>query len=59
MLKEKEPLYRKVNTRARGVHHDFGGDYKNDRNTKAENENEQVKARSAPEKATHEVAFLL
>jgi hypothetical protein len=44
MLKEKEPLYRKVNTRARGVRHNFGGDYSNDRNTKAEKE--QVKARS-------------
>jgi hypothetical protein len=27
----KKPLYRKVNTRARGVHHDFGGDFKNSR----------------------------
>ena len=24
----KEPLYRKVNTRARGVHHDSGGEYR-------------------------------
>lgn len=24
----KEPLYRKVNTRARGVHHDTGGEYR-------------------------------
>jgi hypothetical protein len=30
----KEPLYRKVNTTARGVHHDFGSDFRHDRNTK-------------------------
>lgn len=36
MNKMKEPLFRKVNTRARNVHHDFGGDYRHDRNTKAE-----------------------
>ncbi len=30
----KKPLYRKVNTRARGVHHNFGGDYRNSRNKK-------------------------
>ncbi|TBW58107.1 hypothetical protein EZI54_04420 [Marinobacter halodurans] len=28
----KKPLYRKVNTKARGVHHLHGGDYKNSRN---------------------------
>lgn len=28
----KKPLYRKVNTKARGVHHRRGGDYKNTRN---------------------------
>jgi len=28
----KKLLYRKVNTRARGVHHSHGGDYKNTRN---------------------------
>jgi hypothetical protein len=27
----KKPLYRKVNTKARGVHHNFGGDFKNAR----------------------------
>lgn len=32
--KTKDPLYRKVNTRARGVHHHFGGDYRHERNTK-------------------------
>ena len=31
----KKPLYRKVNTRARGVRHRFGGDYRHVRNTKA------------------------
>ncbi|MGJ7528404.1 hypothetical protein [Variovorax sp. GB1P17] len=31
---QKEPLYRKVNTKARNVHHDVGGDYRHDRNTK-------------------------
>lgn len=28
----KKPLYRKVNTKARGVHHLHGGDYRNTRN---------------------------
>jgi len=32
---QKEPLYRKVNTVARNVRHDFGGDARNERNTKA------------------------
>ena len=32
----KEPLYRKVNTRARNVHHNFGGDFKYSRNKKQE-----------------------
>jgi hypothetical protein len=32
--KRKEPLYRKVNTRARGVHHKFGGDFRNERRSK-------------------------
>jgi len=31
MKHQKQPLYRKVNTRARGVHHRFGGDYAHDR----------------------------
>lgn len=30
----KKPLYRKVNTLARGVHHNFGGEYRHDRKTK-------------------------
>lgn len=33
---KKEPLYRKVNTRARNVHHNFGGDFKYSRNKKQE-----------------------
>ena len=27
-MQRKEPLYRRVNTRARGVHHDHGGEYR-------------------------------
>ncbi len=42
MNREKKPLYRKVNTRARGVHHNFGGDYKHSRNKKRDSL-EQVK----------------
>ena len=33
-MRRKEPLYRKVNTKARGVHHGFGGKASRDRNTK-------------------------
>jgi hypothetical protein len=33
---QKEPLYRKVNTRARNVNHNFGGDFKYSRNKKQE-----------------------
>ena len=36
MKKEVKPLYRKVNTKARGVRHDFGGDFKNARNKKGD-----------------------
>ena len=36
MDREKPKLYRKVNTKAKGVHHDFGGDFKNSRNSKKE-----------------------
>ena len=32
-----EPLFRKVNTRARGVHHRFGGDFAGERHAKAMN----------------------
>ena len=42
MNREKKPLYRKVNTRARGVRHNFGGDFKYSRNTKGDSP-EQVK----------------
>lgn len=34
MDKEKSKLYRKVNTKARGVHHNFGGDFKHSSNQK-------------------------
>ncbi len=36
MNKTKPKLYRKVNTKARGVHHHFGGDFKHSRNKKRE-----------------------
>ena len=36
MKRDKEPLYRKVNTKARHCHHQFGSDAKYDRNTKKE-----------------------
>ncbi|MBD1398875.1 hypothetical protein H9Q13_17025 [Pontibacter sp. JH31] len=42
MNKDKKPLYRKVNTRARGVRHNFGGDFKYSKNKKRETI-EQVK----------------
>lgn len=36
MNKEKPKLYRKVNTKTKGVRHDFGGDFKYSRNKKKE-----------------------
>jgi hypothetical protein len=33
---QKRPLFRKVNTKARNVHHNFGGDYKYSKNKKQE-----------------------
>lgn len=36
MKRDKKPLYRKVNTRARGVQHNVGGDFKYSRNKKRE-----------------------
>jgi hypothetical protein len=36
MNKEKSKLFRKVNTKAFNVHHNFGGDYKNTRHSKKE-----------------------
>ena len=40
----KKPLYRKVNTKATNVHHNFGGDFKYSRNKKPETP-EQVKGK--------------
>lgn len=37
----KEPLYRKVNTRTRYVHHNSGGDFRHDRHTKEQKEAEE------------------
>ncbi len=34
--KTKKPLYRKVNTKARGIRHNFGGDFKYSKNKKGE-----------------------
>jgi hypothetical protein len=34
MNRKPQPLYRKVNTRTRGVHHGAGGDFRHERNTK-------------------------
>ena len=36
MDRNKPNLYRKVNTKAKGVHHGFGGDFKKSRNSKRE-----------------------
>ena len=36
MNREKSKLYRKVNTKARAVRHDFGGDFSKTRNAKKE-----------------------
>ena len=36
MNKEKSKLYRKVNTKTYNVHHNFGGDFKNSRNSRKE-----------------------
>lgn len=33
---QKKPLFRKVNTKAHGVHHHFGGDFSDSRNSKEE-----------------------
>ncbi|MDK9793302.1 hypothetical protein [Vibrio sp. D431a] len=37
MQKTKTPLYRRVNTKARGVHHKFGGEYRFTRNSAKRN----------------------
>ncbi|GAA1027584.1 hypothetical protein GCM10009557_09520 [Virgisporangium ochraceum] len=39
----KDPLYRRVNTRARNVHHRHGGDYRHRRNTKRERGSDQTR----------------
>ncbi len=39
----KEPLYRRVNTKARGVRHNVGGDYRHQRNTKAAGESDAAR----------------
>ena len=36
MNRKKKPLYRKVNTRARGVRHAFGGDFRHSRHKKSD-----------------------
>lgn len=36
MNRQKPKLYRKVNTKAKGVHHDFGGDFRESRNSRRE-----------------------
>jgi len=36
-------LFRKVNTKARGVHHDSGGDFRHQRNTKSFQENDAAR----------------
>src|SRR6201996_7794613 len=38
----KEPLYRRVNTQARNVRHDHGGDYRHQRNTKRERNSDET-----------------
>ena len=40
----KKPLYRKVNTRARGVYHHFGSDYRRDRRSESPDAFETPKA---------------
>ena len=49
MNRDKKPLYRKMNTRARGVRHDFGGDFKYSRYKKRDSL-EQVKGSMGGEK---------
>ena len=41
---QKEPLFRKVNTTARGVHHNFGGDFRHERNSKSEVRSEAMRS---------------
>ncbi|MGK4597812.1 hypothetical protein [Amycolatopsis sp. w19] len=44
----KEPLYRRVNTRARLVHHDHGGDHRHQRNTKRELASDRTRGSMGP-----------
>jgi hypothetical protein len=39
----KDPLYRRVNTRARNVHHRHGGDYRHRRNTERERGSDETR----------------
>ena len=43
MTHESKPLYRKVNTRARGVGHRHGGDYRHIRNSKGEKDSDRLR----------------
>lgn len=45
---QKEPLYRRVNTRTHGVHHGGGGEARWARNTKATKANESVRGSMHP-----------
>lgn len=48
---KKKPLYRKVNTKARLVHHRIGGDYRHTRNTKGEKASDAARgSMGAPQK---------
>jgi hypothetical protein len=40
---QKPPLFRKVNTTARWVHHRFGGDFSNERNSKSSQRSEATR----------------
>jgi hypothetical protein len=40
---KKDPLFRKVNTTAHGVHHRFGGDFHDQRNSKSQRESEETR----------------
>ena len=39
----KAPLYRKVNTIARGVHHNFGGEFRHERHAKGNGDEERTR----------------
>lgn len=48
--KPKNPLYRKVNTKARGVRHGSGGDFKHSRNKKRETREQKGKMSATKER---------